>query len=92
MASMRRVPRRRAATRTPEALLPSPRKRKPNPYTLPAALAAEAIVNLDDAEDIAGMSRETIERTMPDKIIQLSKRLKGVKLKHILRLGSGDAT
>jgi hypothetical protein len=68
--------------------MPTPRKRKTNPYQLPAALAGEQIIPLDDAEDIAGMSKETIIRTMPEKVIQLSSRLKGIKLKDVLRLDS----
>jgi hypothetical protein len=66
--------------------MPSPRKPKKNPYQLPAALAGEQIVRLDDAEDVGGTSKETLIREMPDKIIQLSKRIKGIKLKHLLRL------
>jgi len=74
-----------------EASLPTPRKQKEKPYTLPAALAGEQIVSLESAEDVSGMSKATIVRTMSDKIIPLSKRLRGIKLKHILRLGDGDA-
>ena len=66
--------------------MPSPKKRKANPYRLPAELAGEQIIALDDAEDVAGVSRETIERTMAHHIIHLSGRRKGIRLKHVLRL------
>jgi len=66
--------------------VPSPRKIKAKPYRLPAELVGEQIIPLRDAEDVGGMSVDTIEKVLADKIIQLSPKIRGIKLKHILRL------
>ena len=66
--------------------MPAPRKAKTKPFQLPAELALERIVPLDDAEDVAGVSKETLLKEMPDKILQLSERRRGIRLKHALRL------
>jgi hypothetical protein len=66
--------------------MPSRRKPKAVKYQLPTALAGEEIVSLDDAEDIAGTSREVIEKVLAQYIIPLSNRRKGIRLKHVLRL------
>ena len=66
--------------------MPSRRKPKATKYQLPASLAGEEIVPLSDAEDVGGISAEVIEEVMPEHVIKLSDRRKGIKLKHVLRL------
>jgi len=56
------------------------------PYVLPPELQLEKIIPLQDASDVCGLSEDTIKRNHPDKIIQLSKRRVGIRLKHVLRL------
>jgi hypothetical protein len=57
-----------------------------NPFQLSPELEGERVVDLPQVSYLTGMSRDTIERNHADKIIQLSKRRKGMKLKHALSL------
>jgi hypothetical protein len=56
------------------------------PFQLSPELEGERVVDLPQVSYLTGMSRDTIERNHADKIIQLSKRRKGMKLKHALSL------
>jgi hypothetical protein len=49
-------------------------------------LELERIVGLEEAAQLSSLSRDTIERNHPDKIIRLSKRRLGMKLKHVFAL------
>jgi predicted HTH domain antitoxin len=63
--------------------LPAARK---NPFKLPEHLELERIVSLDDAAKVAGLSKDVLAEQLRDKIIQLSPRRQGIRLKHALRL------
>ena len=44
------------------------------------------IVSLEEAEELSGMSRDTIERNHPDKIVKMSPRREGIRVGHALML------
>jgi hypothetical protein len=45
---------------------------------------------LGEAEEITTLSRDTIERRFPKYVVKLSPRRKGMKLRHILAIASGE--
>jgi hypothetical protein len=49
-------------------------------------LELERVVSLAQAADLAGMSKASIKRHHSDKIIRLTPRRKGMKVKHALSL------
>jgi hypothetical protein len=49
-------------------------------------LELERVIGLLQVRDLSGLSVDTIKRNHADKIIQLSKRRRGMKLKHALSL------
>ena len=51
-----------------------------------SALELERVVGMPEVERLSGLSHDTIRRNYPDKIIQLSPRRVGMKLKHALSL------
>jgi hypothetical protein len=55
-------------------------------FKLSPQLELERIVSLQEAEAISTLSPDSWERHHPDKIVQLSPRRKGVRLKHALML------
>jgi hypothetical protein len=55
-------------------------------------LELERVVGLGQVSALSGLSVDTIKRNHPDKIMQLSKRRKGMKLKHALNLNLGKST
>jgi hypothetical protein len=63
--------------------LPAPRK---TPFKLPEHLELEQIVSLDDAAKVAGLSKDVLAEQLHDKIIQLSPRRQGIRLRYALRL------
>ena len=68
---------------------------KPKSYQAPLSkrLESERIVSLKEAAQLRGVSVDTLKRNDRDKIIKLSKRRLGVKLKDVLQLDDdGDAT
>jgi hypothetical protein len=68
--------------------LPAPRKVKNKPFELPAELALERIITLGEAEDVSSMSQDTIKKNHPDKLIRLSERRLGMRLRDALMLGA----
>jgi hypothetical protein len=51
-----------------------------------SALDLERVVGMPEAERLSGLSHDTIRRNYPDKIIQLSPRRVGMKVKHAISL------
>jgi hypothetical protein len=49
-------------------------------------LELERVISLGQAEESSGLSCDTIKRRHADKIIHLSPRRRGIKLKHALAL------
>ena len=60
-------------------------------YQLPAELELERIVTLREAHELSGLSPDAWRDNYPDKIIQLSPRRQGIKLKHVLSVGQPAA-
>jgi hypothetical protein len=64
-----------------------PPRRKPTPTAEPLSpVELERIVPLLEAERLSGLSRDTLYRRHADKIIRLSPRRSGMRLKHALML------
>jgi hypothetical protein len=59
---------------------------KERPFELPPEHKLDKIVSLTQAESISGLSVETWKRVHPDKLIQLSPRRIGVRLRDALML------
>ena len=57
-----------------------------NRLTLSPELELERIIPLDQVSELSSESTDTIKRNHPDKIIRLSKRRLGMRLKDALRL------
>ena len=60
--------------------------RFPELSPLEVTLELNRIVSLDEAAHLRGTSPDTLERNEPDKIIALSPRRKGMRVKHALLL------
>jgi hypothetical protein len=58
----------------------------------PSDFEMERIVSLNDAAMISGLSKDTIKRHYRSWICQLSTRRIGMKLKHVLAIGSGNTS
>jgi hypothetical protein len=58
-----------------------------NRLTLSPELELECIITLDQASELSSESKDTIKRNHPDKIIRLSKRRLGMRVRDALRLG-----
>jgi len=50
------------------------------------AVALERFVPLDEAARLRGISEDTLEREDPDKIVRLSERRKGMRIRHALMI------
>jgi hypothetical protein len=57
-------------------------------FELPPEHRLDQIISLTQAESISGLSVETWKRAHPDKLIQLSARRIGVRLRDALMLQS----
>jgi hypothetical protein len=57
-------------------------------FKLSPALELEQIVSLQNAEKLSGLSEDSWKRHHADKIIELSPRRLGVRLRHALMLGT----
>jgi hypothetical protein len=68
--------------------MPGASKRR---YKLPLELELERIVTLREAHEISGLSPDAWRDNHKDKIIQLSPRRQGIKLKHVLSVGQPAA-
>jgi predicted DNA-binding transcriptional regulator AlpA len=55
----------------------------------PTWLELERILTLGEVEQITGISRDTLERHHSDRIVRLSPRRRGMKLRHALAITSG---
>jgi hypothetical protein len=56
----------------------------------PTWLELESVKPLNEAEKITTLSTETLERRYPKYVVKLSPRRKGIKLKHILQITTGE--
>jgi hypothetical protein len=65
--------------------MPAPQKRRR--FHLPAELAWERIVSLQEAYDLSSISADCWRRHYSHLLIKLSPRRWGVKLKHVLNIG-----
>jgi hypothetical protein len=64
-----------------------PSEFKPN--DAPTWLELQRIVSLREASKLAGMSEDTLRRRHADKILTLSPRRRGMRLRHALMLPEG---
>jgi hypothetical protein len=74
---------RREAERT--AIMPSVAKPKRHPAEL-TPIELERIVSLEEAARLGGVSTDTLRRNYPEKILQLSPKRRGMRLRDALRL------
>jgi hypothetical protein len=68
-----------------DAVMPPTKHPVPPPSEL-TALELERVLLMPEAERITGLSHDTLKRNFPDKIIQLSRRRIGMKVKHAISL------
>ena len=55
----------------------------------PTWLERESVVPLAKVEKITSLDRDTIKRRYPDRVVQLSDKRQGMKLKHALAITEG---
>jgi len=55
-------------------------------YTLPIRLELDRIISLQEAEQVSSLSPSSWKRNHPDKIVELSPRRLGVRLRDALML------
>jgi hypothetical protein len=55
-------------------------------FKLSTELELERIVSLKEAEAVSTLSSDSLKRHHPDKIVKLSPRRQGMRLKHALML------
>ena len=65
--------------------MPGATKRR---YRLPPELELERLVSLKEAHEISGLSPDAWRDNYPDLIVRLSPRRLGIKLKHVLNVGT----
>jgi hypothetical protein len=66
-----------------------PRRTEPTTSSDPGELtplALESIISLERASEISNLSVDTLRRRFPDRIIKLSARRSGMRVKHALML------
>jgi hypothetical protein len=68
--------------------MPGASKRR---FQLSTELELERIITLREAHEISGLSPDAWRDNHRDKIIQLSPRRQGIKLKHVLNVGQPAA-
>jgi hypothetical protein len=61
-----------------------------NGFKLPPALELERIISMQAAEEVSGLSTESWKRHHPDKLVVLSPRRLGVRLRDALMLGKSS--
>jgi hypothetical protein len=61
-----------------------------NPDKAPSWLELESIKLMSEAERITTLSPETIKRRYPDRVVKLSRKREGMKLRDILRITRGE--
>jgi hypothetical protein len=55
----------------------------------PTWLERESVVPLAKVEEITSLNRDTLKRRYPDRIVRLSDKRQGMKLKHALAIAEG---
>ena len=50
----------------------------------------QRIVDMKEAERLSGLSHDTLQRRYPDRIVRLSERRVGMRLRHALLLGDDE--
>ena len=58
----------------------------PTDHKLSPEQEPNRILTMPQAEKVSGLSHDTLARRYPDKILHLSKRRKGMRLRHALML------
>ena len=53
-------------------------------------LELESVKPLPEVEKITSLSTDTLKRHHPDKIVKLSPRREGMKLRHALAIANGE--
>jgi hypothetical protein len=71
-----------------KSIMPGATKRR---YQLPRELELERIVTLREAHEISGLSPDAWKDNYPDKIIRLSPRRLGIRLRDVLAVGQPAA-
>ena len=61
-----------------------------NDFKLPPGLELDRIVTLQEAEKISSLSVDSWKRHHPDKVVELSPRRLGVRLRDALMLREGS--
>jgi hypothetical protein len=56
----------------------------------PSWLELESVKPLPEVEKITSLSSDTLKRHHPDKIVKLSPRREGMKLRHALAIANGE--
>ena len=56
-------------------------------FKLPSKLELDRIISLQEAEQVSSLSPDSWKRNHPDKIVELSPRRLGVRLRDALMLG-----
>ena len=60
-------------------------------FSLPPSLELERIITLREAEKVSSLSADSWKRHHPDKIIEMSPRRLGVRLRDALMIRSAQA-
>ena len=55
----------------------------------PTWLERESVRPMSEIEKITSLGRDTIKRRYPDRVVQLSDKRQGMKLKHALAITEG---
>ncbi len=55
-------------------------------FKLPPDLELDRIITLEEAEKVSSLSADSWKRNHPDKIVELSPRRLGIRLRHALML------
>lgn len=56
-------------------------------FKLPAGRELDRIITLQEAEKVCSLSPDSIKRHYRDKLVELSPRRLGIRLRHALMLG-----
>jgi len=56
----------------------------------PTWLELESVKPMSVVEEITSLSRETLERRYPERVVSLSEKRRGMKLKHALAITRGE--
>ena len=56
----------------------------------PTWLELESVKPMKTAEEMTSLGRDTLVREYPERIVELSRKRRGMKLKHILAITRGE--